>query len=335
MASLKTRLADRLARLPGRWAPVKGWSLVTEWLHRYAHDDSVDVVHKSAYGVKLRLDLRDYTQRVMYYDAYETHELNFMTAVLRPGDVVLDIGANVGLFSLVAARAVGPSGSVHAFEPVPGNCERLEENLQLNGFTNVTVNRSAVRDRPGTVALSIDADMARTSGASTSGFFTVSELEDPARKVTAPAVTIDDYATSHLGTRAIRLVKIDVEGSEPSVLAGMSKVLKAHQVDVLMLEVSLYGLARSGSKTFDVVAPLQAASYQLYRIGAGGFLWQWAYRTEPTIPQRTGGPTGLFKGLYQGIQDLDRLFNLVAIRADHPAVAGRPRFISAGKLRRR
>lgn len=334
MAPLKARLADRLARVPGRWAPVKGWSVATEWLHRYAHGDSGDVVHQSVYGVKLRLDLRDYTQRVMYYDAYETHELNFMTAVLRPGDVVLDIGANVGLFTLVAAKAVGPTGSVHAFEPVPGNWERLEENVQLNGFTNVRLNRSAVRDRAGTVALSIDADMASTSGASTSSFFTVSQLADPVREVTAQAETIDDYARRQLVGQAIRLVKIDVEGSEPAVLAGMSEVLKAHRVDVLMLEVSLYGLHRSGSRIFDVVEPLRLAGYELYRLGVGGVLSRWSYRGEPSIPNRVPGHVGVIGGLYQGLQDLDRLFNLVAIRNDHPAVTGRPRFLSARKLRR-
>ncbi|MHB8510527.1 MAG: FkbM family methyltransferase [Candidatus Dormibacteria bacterium] len=334
MTPLKTRLAERLARLPGRWAPVKGWSLVTEWLHRHTDRQSVDVVHQNAYGVRLRLDLRDYTQRGMYYDAYETHELNFMTSVLRPGDVVIDIGANIGLFTLVAAQAVGSNGTVHAFEPVPGNCERLEENVQLNGFTNVRVNRSAVSDRAGTVALAIDADMARTSGESTSSFFTVTQLADPVRKVTARAETIDAYASRELANRGIRLVKIDVEGSEPAVLAGMSEVLKAHRVDVLMLEVSLYGLHRSGSRIYDEVEPLRSAGYELYRLGVGGLLSRWSYRGEPSIPDRAPGSVGVIGGLQQGLQDLRRLFNLVAVRNDHPAVLARPRLVSAGKLRR-
>lgn len=334
MAPLNTRLADGLARLPGRWAPVKGWSLVTEWLHRHSQHESVDVVHQSAYGVTLHLDLRDYTQRGVFYDAYETHELNFMTRVLRTGDVVIDVGANIGLFTLVAARAVGPGGSVHAFEPVPGNCERLEENLRLNGFANVRINRSAVRDRAGTVALSIDADMATTSGASTSSFFTVSQLADPVREVTAPAETIDDYLSRNLEGNLIRLVKIDVEGSEPAVLLGMSDTLKMHRVDVVMLEVSLYGLDRGGFRIFDIVEPLQSAGYDLYRLGVSGVLSRWLYRGEPSIPNRLPGQVGVVGGLYQGLQDLSRLFNLVAIRNDHPAVAGRPRFITAGRLRR-
>jgi FkbM family methyltransferase len=284
--------------------------------------------------VRLHLDLRDYTQRGMFYDAYETHELNFMTSVLRPGDVVIDVGANIGLFTLVAAKAVGAGGSVHAFEPVPGNCERLEENLKLNGFTNVTLNRSAVRDRPGTVALSIDADMASTSGSSTSSFFTVSQLADPVREVTAPAETIDDYVSGHLAGKSVRLVKIDVEGSEPAVLVGMSEVLKAHLVDVVMLEVSVYGLKRSGSRIYDIVEPLQSGGYELYRLGVGGVLSRWSYRGEPPIPDRVAGNVGVIGGLYQGLQDLSRLFNLVAIRDDHPAVKGKPRFGSPGRLRR-
>lgn len=334
MAPLKTRLAEGLARLPGRRAPVKGWSLVTEWLHRRIRRESVDVVHQNAYGVTLRLDLRDYTQRGMFYDAYETQELNFMTEVLRPGDVMVDIGANIGLFTLVAAKAVGQSGSVHAFEPVPGNCERLEENVRLNGFTNVRLNKSAVGDHAGTVSLAIDADMANTSGASTSSFYTVTRLADPVIELTAPLDTLDDYATRELAGRRIRLVKIDVEGSEPAVLAGMSDVLKSHRVDVLMLEVSVYGLARGGSRILEVVEPLRSAGYYLYRLGVGGLLSRWSYRGEPSIPDREGVDAGMMRGLYKGMQDLSRLFNLAAIRGDHPAVAGRPRFLSAGKLRR-
>ncbi len=334
MALLPTRLAEGLARLPGRRAPVKGWSLVAEWLHRRIHRESFDVVHQSAYGVTLRIDLRDYTQRGMFYDAYETQELNFMATVLRPGDIVLDVGANVGIFTLVAAKAVGPSGSVHAFEPVPGNWERMQENVQLNGFTNVTLNRSAVRDHPGTVALGINAEMARTSGASTSGFFTVSQMVDAVIEVTAPAETIDDYASDKLAKLPIRLVKIDVEGSEPSVLAGMSSVLHAHRIDIVMIEVNLYGLARNGSRILDVVDPLRTAGYELYRYGVGGLLRPWSYRGEPSIPDRGTGGDGLIRGVYKGLQDLNRLFNLVAIPSDHPVVAGRPRFISVGKLRR-
>lgn len=333
MTPVTTRLAERLARLPGKRAPVKGWSLITEWLHLHAYRKAVDVVHQSTHGVRLHLDLRDYTQRVMFYDAYETQELKFMTAVLSPGDIVVDIGANTGLFSLVAGRAVGQSGEVHAFEPIPGNFERLVENVHLNDLQNVHLNASAVSDQAGKVVLAIDEDMARTSGSDSSGSFTLARLNKPVREIMAPADTIDAYVARELHDRPIRLVKVDVEGAEPFVLRGTSHTLLTHGVDILMLEVSVYALSRGGLKILDIVEPLQTAGYELYRLGLGGLLWRWSYAGEPPIPNRAPGSVGIVRSFLIGLQDLNRLFNLIAIRDDHPAVAGKPRFVRVGRLR--
>lgn len=332
MTPVTTRLAEGLARLPGKRAPIKGWSLITEWLHHHAYKDSVDVVHQSAYGVRLHLDLRDYTQRVIFYDAYETQELKFMTAVLRPGDIVLDIGANIGLFSLVAGRAVGQSGEVHAFEPIPGNFKRLTENVDLNALQNIHMNPTAVTDRAGNVVLAIDEDMAKTSGSDSSGFFTVAKLDKPVREISAAADTIDTYVIRELDHRPIRLVKVDVEGAEPLVLRGMLHCLETHRIDVLMLEVSAYALSRGGLKIIDIVEPLKGAGYELYRIGLGGLLRRWSYAGEPPIRNRAPGSAGIVRAVLLGLQDRSRLFNLIAIRNDHPAVAGNPRVVPVAGL---
>jgi hypothetical protein len=115
----------------------------------------------------------------------------------------------------------------------------------------------------------------------------------------------------------------------------MSELLNSHRVDVVMIEIHLYGLARGGSRIFDVVEPLRSSGYELYQHAVGGTLRPWSYRGEPSIPDRaSAGNDGFIRGVYKGVQDLNRLFNLVAVRNDHPAVAGRPRFISAGRLRR-
>ncbi|TMB59740.1 MAG: FkbM family methyltransferase, partial [Chloroflexi bacterium] len=96
-----------------------------------------EVVHRTGYGVTLRLDFNDYVQRGIFYGAYESQELNFTRRILRPGDVMIDVGAHVGIFSLVGARTVGSSGEVHAFEPIAFNYSRLLENVERNRLANV------------------------------------------------------------------------------------------------------------------------------------------------------------------------------------------------------
>lgn len=319
-------------RLPGRHFPIKGWAQVTELLHRRMRRPKVEATYRNQYGVILRLDLTDLIQRSIYYDTWECDELNLLIDVMRPGDVMLDIGANIGLFSMVGAGAAGVTGEVHAFEPIPENCDRFVENLHLNGFANVRLNEMAVADYRGQVRLAIDAGMASSSGSNTSGCFTISKLTNPVREVIAAVDTIDSYAEEHLRERQIRLVKIDVEGAEAAVLKGMRSTLAAHRADIVLLEVNLYTLSLGGYGIHDVVEPLLLADYALYRLGAAGILWRWSYRGEPTIPHRSTWARGSLRGVYQGVQDLPRLFNLVALRGDLPSLRRRPRAARARSI---
>lgn len=300
-------------------------------LHRRINPADTDVEHHSVYGVRLRLDLNDYIQRGIYYDAWETHELNFAEAMLRGGDVFIDVGANVGIFTLVAARRVGDAGIVHSFEPVPANYTRLSENVALNGFTNVRLNRAAAGAEPGELRFGLETEMEVASGAAMSGFYTAGASLRP---IKAPVVRLDDYLAEQNDDRRVRLIKIDVEGYEPRVLEGLRQSLAKRRVDLVMLEISVYALAHQGSRVIDVVRPLQEAGYHLYRISVAGALRRWKYRREPTIPRRDPVERGLLYGIYKGLQDLERNFNLVAVRGDHPAVAGDPRMIAASKLSR-
>jgi FkbM family methyltransferase len=301
-----------IARLPGRRFPIKGWSLATERLHPLIAGGVRDATYRTAFGVSLRLDLEDYTQRTIFYDAFEVEELNFLRLILWPGDVLLDAGAGAdGIFTLVGAQAVGAAGEVHAFEPVPSNYRRLTENIALNRFGNVRANRMAVGAKPGSITLALTEDMARASGREMSGFYAVGP---GLREATAPVVPLDAYLAENLPGRQVRVLKMDIEGYEPTAIAGLSSTLARGGVDVMMIEVSVYALARQGSAIADLVMPLQAAGYALHRLRALGRLRRWRYAGEPTIPLRRVGRTGLLRNLYMGLQDLGRNFNLIALR---------------------
>ena len=143
--------------------------------------------------------------------------------LLRPGDVVYDIGANVGFFTVLAARLVGSGGAVVAFEPLPSTAEALRRNAALNGFAHVTVVARAVGRAAGAAKLALREES------------TWARLAAPGE--TGPTVEVEMVAIDDLvGSGAIRppaLVKIDVEGAELEVIAGMRRTIAAHHPTIL------------------------------------------------------------------------------------------------------
>jgi FkbM family methyltransferase len=140
---------------------------------------------------------------------------------LHIGDVLYDIGANVGFFTVIGAKLVGPSGHVYAFEPVPGNAELVRRNAERNGFANVTVVEKAVSAESGQGELVL----AEYSG----GAALSTAAPPPDATVTVPVemVTVDDCVSSG-ELLAPAAVKIDVEGAELEVLHGMAATIRDH-----------------------------------------------------------------------------------------------------------
>jgi len=143
--------------------------------------------------------------------------------LVRRGDVAYDIGANVGFFTVLLGRLVGPEGAVAAFEPLPATAESLRRNAALNGFGHVTVFANAVGRAPGPVKLALreESTWAKLADATSTG---------PTLDVTM--VAIDGLVEA--GTiRPPAFVKIDVEGAELEVIEGMRRTLLQHRPIVL------------------------------------------------------------------------------------------------------
>lgn len=138
---------------------------------------------------------------------------------LRPGDLFVDIGSNIGIYSVFALDL---EAEVIACEPDPHNYERLLENLQLNGYRAET-HRAAVADRPGTMRLTEGLDS-----------YNHLVLDAAGAGIDVPAVTLDDL----LGERHAAGVKIDVEGAERLVIEGAVRSLAEKRIDLLQLEWS-------------------------------------------------------------------------------------------------
>ncbi|PZF79909.1 FkbM family methyltransferase [Jiangella anatolica] len=153
------------------------------------------------------------------------NELPVQSAIdelLSPGDVFYDVGANVGFFALLAARKVGPDGAAYAFEAVAELAEAIGRNAALNDLGNVTVIASAVSDTDGSAELLLTT---HPGGATLAGGQTPPDLRGRRRVDTVRLDTL--VAQGRI--RPPRVVKIDVEGAEPAVLAGMTQLLAAHR----------------------------------------------------------------------------------------------------------
>ena len=149
-----------------------------------------------------------------------------MRRTLGPGATFVDVGANVGITTLVGARLVGPEGRVVALEPAAGPAAAVAANAAVNGFDRVEVVRAAAGARAEEGELIVTADGLWTRLAS------VGEHPLERERVAVPVVPLDDV----LGSAPVDVVKIDVEGAELDVVAGMQRVL-AEQRPVVICEM--------------------------------------------------------------------------------------------------
>ena len=139
--------------------------------------------------------------------------------IVRPGDIFFDVGANVGFFTILGARLVGPTGSVVAFEPQPDNREALLGNVALNAFSNVLVDPRAISNSSGTAVL----DWRNLPTAR----LVQDSQQHTDRSVSVDTTSIDDFLLEH-PSLAPRVIKIDVEGHEIDVIRGMKRTLVNH-----------------------------------------------------------------------------------------------------------
>lgn len=169
---------------------------------------------------------------------FERHERDFVAHFLKPGMRVVNIGANIGLYSIMSAALVGSGGVVHAFEPSEVTFERLTRNIRLNNATNVAANRIALADEKGNLVLRVDPNDPNADGhrfVERPGLnrSTVSQYDEIVQ-----CDTLDDHLrVAYRGKiPPVDLIIIDVEGAEWSVLRGALKTLAISKSVTVLLE---------------------------------------------------------------------------------------------------
>jgi FkbM family methyltransferase len=179
--------------------------------------------------------------------SYEPDTVSLVRRLVKPGATCLDIGAQTGFFTCLLGQLVGPSGRVLAFEPLQGSFELLKKNVLENGIQGRTVIRQvACAEKPGKLQVEIKSRMIVAARNGT---------------LSIDAVAIDDEVGGH-----VDFCKIDVEGHEPSVIRGMTRIV-TKQRPIILTEFNQYWLREAGSSIFDYACLLRKYGYKLWNIG--------------------------------------------------------------------
>jgi FkbM family methyltransferase len=180
-------------------------------------------------------------------------EIGFILSNLREGATAIDVGANIGFFTLLMARAVGENGKVLAVEPGPMSYALLNKNLQINRYKNVSLYNIAISNE----ARTTEFFLCRTGESDNRLFATPSEARDV---VSIDVNTIDSIAEN----MKVDLVKIDIQGSELLALQGMKKVIKNNPHIKILMEYSPDCLIDCGSKPEDLFRTITELGFDIY-----------------------------------------------------------------------
>lgn len=227
---------------------------------RYARRRLFKIIsrYKSDYteieGRKMYLDKNDSLKLSLY--PYAAEQTAFFKKHVKKGDVVLDLGANIGYFTCLFAQLVGDSGKVFAFEPEPNNFKILKKNVEINGYTNVTIEQKAVSDKNGTIQMYLS---------NSPKDHRIYNPQDNRDSIEIECITLDDYFKD-LDVN-IDFVKSNVQGADFGAFQGMSSLVQKSKSHIIMaLEYSPALLKGFGSDPSDFLDKLIANNFKLHDI---------------------------------------------------------------------
>ncbi|MFC8859785.1 FkbM family methyltransferase [[Kitasatospora] papulosa] len=262
-SSRASDIAATAARGYVRYAP---WPLgkaftVRAFLDERLRDQPRQKSIRSGFGARFHTDTRDLIQRYIYtFGVWEPPLTWWLMRTLQPGDTFVDVGANIGYYSLLASRSVGTSGRVIAIEASPAFHDFLRANATLNQASNIRTVNEAVSDRAELLhfILASSANMGANSIVPYAGE-AESQIDVPARPLP------DILRSSEL--ESARVIKVDVEGAEGAVVRGLVPALERLRPDVeLAIEVTPERLAKLGETAQELLDALAAHGFYPYRL---------------------------------------------------------------------
>ena len=212
-------------------------------------------------GLKINL-YKDSVLSRLIYDGFEKEETDFMIKTLKGGDIFVDIGTNIGLFSLLASKIVGNEGKVICYEPAPSTFARLIENVKINNFNNIDTRNIGLSDKRDELTF-----YTSKNGYDAWNSFAPSQDNKLESSIQVPVTTLD-VELKDIDKLKIKLVKIDVEGWEKFVLFG-GKDFFMNFNPIVIVEFTEENTFNAGYPVHDIYDIMQDFGYVWYRINKG------------------------------------------------------------------
>jgi FkbM family methyltransferase len=183
-------------------------------------------------GQRMHVDPSEYLKLVIA--DYRGLHTKYLKQNIKPGDVVIDVGANIGYFTCLLSKLVGKSGHVYSFEPELNNFKMLKMNVEENNCSNVTIEQKAVSDKSGIVKL----NMSESSTA-----HSIYEKFDDGRTIDVETISFDDY----FGKKTIDYIKSNAQGADYPMFLGMPNLLEYSKKLSVWLEFDPFLIREQGS----------------------------------------------------------------------------------------
>ena len=256
-ATIWLRLAARMIRT----LPFARYRAMDAFSNRFKHPFLMSLPEEMG-GYQFKCDLRDSIAReVCFNNRYEPQETSLLRGILRRGGTFVDVGANWGYFTLMAAHIVGRGGRVISLEPDPRLFAALQDNVTRNGISQVTALQIAAANAPGTLTLNGYDEKSSNWGLSS----LVASGAGGASVFLVTACSVDALLDEQ-GVDSVDLLKMDIEGAEDMALRGMSEGLAGRRYKHILLEAHPALLAEQKRTTGDVLDLLIEAGYQGWTI---------------------------------------------------------------------
>lgn len=261
-----------------------------------------DYVVRSVHGNRMYLPLRNsgVTADLAIHGTREELETEIFRSEVRPGMVVVDLGANIGYYTLLAASLVGPTGMVYAIEPYPESFRFLEKNVEINGYSQrVECTRLAISDRAGTATLFLG---------SAANLHTLVDLS-PHMQTSGKSIVVETMSLDQLmsGRRPVDFLRMDIEGAECQVFDGMDRVLAQPRPPKILFEVHPVGDIDPDPRYGPRLDRLCAMGYRPeYVVSSSNRVSISSFAELGYSPKRvTPGGQGLFEGI--AVSDLGKV----------------------------
>ena len=246
------------------------WGKLVEKLHiTYLYEElwrdaPTKTIRGKMHGYVMNLDLSNWSERLTYFIGrfYDLPLQLIIKNYLKPGDIFVDIGANIGMITILAAKYVGENGFVHSFEPNPEAYEKLNEVVTVNQLKQVKLYQFGLSNENTELTLSM---VTEHTGMGT--FASLSEKDEQmvTKQYKLPVYIGDEVLIDKLSENC--LIKIDVEGFEPYVIEGLSGTIERYRPAIVTEAIKSH-LQRAGYTLDDFYSKLKAYGYRAFKIGA-------------------------------------------------------------------